>query len=53
VGTGWERLTVHVVLTLEARLAAAHCSEDMVGWVVSEIVAAWNKPFRVAVTVSV
>ena len=49
----FDRVTVQVVLALEARLAAAHCSEDIVGRVVSESVAAWDEPFNVAVTVAV
>ena len=48
-----DRLTVQVVLALDARLAAAHCSEDMVGRVASESVARTDEPFSVAVTVAV
>ena len=50
---GFDKVTVQVVLALEARLAAAHCSEDIVGRVTSESVAAWDEPFRVVVTVAV
>src|ERR1039458_2748466 len=49
----FDRVTVQVVLALEARLAAAHCSEDMVGRVASESVTGLDKPFNVAVTVAV
>ncbi len=49
----FDRVTVHVVLALEGRLVAAHCSEDMVDRVASESVAAADEPFSVAVTVAV
>jgi hypothetical protein len=49
----FDKATVQVVLALEARLAAAHCSEDMVGRVASESVAGADEPFSVAVTVAV
>ena len=49
----FDRVTVQVVLAFEARPAAAHCSEETVGRAVSESVAAWDEPFRVAVTVAV
>jgi hypothetical protein len=49
----FDRVTVQVVLALEARLAAAHCSEDMVGRVASESVTGLDEPFNVAVTVAV
>ena len=48
----FDRVTVQVVLALEARLAA-HCSEDMVGRVASESVTGLDEPFNVAVTVAV
>lgn len=51
--TDFERVTVHVVLALESKLAAAHCSEDTAGRVVSESVAGWEEPFKAAVTVAV
>jgi len=49
---GFDRATVQVVLALETRLAAAHCSEDMVESVVREIVAVCDELFNVAVTVA-
>jgi hypothetical protein len=49
----FDRVTVQVVLALEARLAAAHCSEDMVGRVASKSVTGLDEPFNVAVTVAV
>jgi hypothetical protein len=48
----FDRVTVQVVLALEARLAA-HCSEDMVGRVASESVTGLDEPFNEAVTVAV
>ena len=53
LGADFDRVTVHVVLALEARLAAAHCSEDTVGRVASESVAGADAPFSVAVMVAV
>ena len=53
VAVAFDRVTVQLVLALEARVAAAHCSEDMVGRVASESVAVWDEPFNVAVTVAV
>jgi hypothetical protein len=49
----FDKATVHVVLALEAKLAAVHCREDMAGSVTSESVAGWDEPFSVAVTVAV
>jgi hypothetical protein len=49
----FDRVTVQVVRALEARLSTAHCSQDMVGRVASESVAAWDEPFVAAVTVAV
>ena len=49
----FDSVTVQVVLVLDARLAAAHCSEDTVGRVASESVAGADVPFSVAVTVAV
>jgi hypothetical protein len=49
----FDRVTVQVVLALEARLAAAHCSDEMPGRVASVSVVGWDEPFRVAVTVAV
>jgi hypothetical protein len=48
----FDRATVHVVLALEARLAAAHCREEIVIGHTSEIVAAAAEPFNAAVTVA-
>jgi hypothetical protein len=48
-----ESVTVQVVVALEARVADAHCSEVIVGRAVSERVAGWDEPFKVAVTVAV
>jgi hypothetical protein len=50
--TDFVRVTVQVVLALEARVVAAHCSEDMAGRVVSESVTDWDEPFSEAVTVA-
>src|ERR1019366_1405172 len=49
-----ERVTVHVVLALEARLAAAHLRvERVIAGATRESVAAADEPFNVAVTVAV
>ena len=53
VVTAFDRVTVQVVLALESRLAAPHCSEDIVGRVDNETVAGCDEPFKVAVTVAV
>ena len=49
----FERVTVQVVLELEARLAAAQWREESVTGDTREIVAGWDEPFSVAVTVAV
>ena len=48
----FERVTVQVVLALEARVAAAHCRDETAGKVVRERFAVVDKPFSVAVTVA-
>ena len=50
---GFDKVTVQVVLTLGNRVAAAHCSEEIVGRVARVRVADWDEPFRVAVRVAV
>ena len=53
VVAGFERVTVQVVLVLEARLAAAHWREETVSGDTSESVTGLDEPFSVAVTVAV
>ena len=48
-----ERVTVHVVLALEARLAAAHLRAERVTGATRESVAGLDEPFNVAVTAAV
>ena len=50
---GFDKVTVQVVLALGNKVAAAHCSEEMVGRVARVRVADWEEPFRVAVRVAV
>ena len=50
---GFDKVTVQIVLALGNRVAAAHCSEEMVGRVARVRVADWDEPFRVAVMVAV
>ena len=51
VGAAFARVTVHVVLELEVRDAAAHCSEETSTGATSEIVADLEELLREAVTV--
>ena len=51
-GAGVDSVTVQDVLPLDARLDAAHCSDEMTGAVTSEMVAADEEPLREAVTVA-
>jgi hypothetical protein len=51
VGAGLLRVTVQAVPALEARVAAAHCSEKTVGNASSEGATLLGEPFREAVTV--
>ena len=53
VMVGFDKVTVQVVLALGNRVAAAHCSEEIVGRVARVRVADWDEPFRVAVRVAV
>ena len=50
---GFDKVTVQIVLALGNRVAAAHCSEEMVGRVARVMVAVWDEPFRVAVRAAV
>ena len=50
---GFDKVTVQIVLALGNRVAAAHCSEEIVGRVARATVADWEEPFRVAVRVAV
>ena len=50
---GFDKVTVQIVLALGNRVAAAHCSEEIVGRVARVTVADWEEPFRVAVRVAV
>ena len=50
---GFDMVTVQVVLALGNRVAAAHCSEKIVGRVVRVTVAVREEPFRVALRVAV
>jgi hypothetical protein len=52
-GAAFERVIVHVVLALEARLAAAHLRLERVTEAVRESVVVTDEPFHVAVTVAV
>src|SRR5437016_2188859 len=52
LATDFVRVTVQVVLALEAKVVAAHCRVEMAGRVVSESVAVWDEPFSVAVMVA-
>lgn len=52
-GAALERVTVHVVLVLEARLAAAHLRPERVTGANRENTADAVEPFNVAVTVAV
>jgi len=49
----FDRLTVQLVLAPAARLAAAHCSAEIVGRVTRATVVALDEPLREAVTVAV
>jgi hypothetical protein len=49
----FDKATVQVVLAFKARVVAAHCSEEMVGRVASDSVAAADELFKVPVTVAV
>jgi hypothetical protein len=53
VMVGFDKETVQVVLALGNRVAAAHCSEEIVGRVARVSVAVWDEPFRLAVRVAV
>ena len=53
VMVGFDRVTVQVVLALGNRVAAAHCSEEIVGRVARVRLADWEEPYRVAVRVAV
>ena len=53
VVVGFDKETVQVVLALGNRVAAAHCSEEMVDRVARVMVAVWDEPFRVSVRVAV
>jgi hypothetical protein len=48
----FDRVTVHVVLALAARLAGAHCREETFSGDTSESVSCVDVPFSVAVTVA-
>ena len=50
--TDFVRLTVQVVLALEARVVAAHCRVDMAGSIVRESVTDLDEPFSEAVMVA-
>ena len=50
---GFDKVTVQIVLALGNRVAAAHCSEEIVDRVARVMVAVWDEPFRVAVRVTV
>ena len=50
---GFDKVTVQVVLTLGNRVAAAHCSEEIVGRVARASVTILDEPYRVAVRVAV
>jgi hypothetical protein len=52
-GAALERVTVHVVFALDARLALAHSRPESVTGETSASVAAAAEPFNVAVTVAV
>ena len=52
-GAALERVIVHAVLVLEARLAAAHFRLERVTGAARESVVVTNEPFHVAVTVAV
>ena len=53
VMVGFDKETVQVVLELGNRVAAAHCSEEIVGRVARVSVADWDEPLSVAVRVTV
>jgi hypothetical protein len=53
VAVGFDKVTVQVVPALGNKVAAAHCSEEIVGRVVRITVAVWDEPFSVAVTVAI
>ena len=53
VRVGFDKVTVQVVLALGNRVAAAHCSEEIVGRVARLRAADWDEPLSVAVTVAV
>ena len=50
---GFDKVTVQVVLALGNRVAAAHCSEEIVGRVARASVTILDEPYRVAVRVAV
>ena len=50
--TDFVRVTVQVVLALDARVVAAHCRVEMAGRVVSESVTDWDEPLSEAVMVA-
>ena len=50
--TDFVRVTVQVVLALEARVVAVHCRVEMAGRVVNESVTDWDEPFSEAVMVA-
>ena len=52
VRVGFDKVTVQVVLALGNRVAAAHCSEEIVGRVVRVSVTIFEEPYRVAVRVA-
>ena len=49
VRVGFDKVTVQVVLALGNRVAAAHCSEEIVGRVARASVTILDEPYRVAV----
>ena len=53
VMVGFDKEIVQVVLALGNRVAAAHCSEEIVGRVARVRVTIWEEPYRVAVRVAV
>jgi hypothetical protein len=50
VGAALERVTVQVLVALEARVVGLHASEERVMGAVRLMVAVWETPLRVAVT---
>jgi hypothetical protein len=51
-GAAWLRVTVHVALVPEVKLVGLHVTEETVSADTRLIVAAWETPLRVAVSVA-